>query len=48
MTYKRYVYRKSFNYGISLMKAPFRPESNFSCSNTGALGPKKYFVKGAF
>ena len=30
------------------MKAPFRPETNFSCSNTGVLWPHNYFLKGAF
>ena len=30
------------------MKAPFRPVRNFSRSNSGALWPHKYFLKGAF
>ena len=30
------------------MKVPFRPETNFSCSNAGVLWLHKYFLKGAF
>ena len=30
------------------MKAFFKPETNFSRSNTGALWPHNYFLKGAF
>ena len=32
----------------ALIKAPFRPETNFSHSNTSTLWPHKYFLKGAF
>ena len=42
------LYQKSFNQGASVMKAPFRSETNFSRSNTGALWLHKYFLKGAF
>ena len=30
------------------MKAPFRPETNFSCTNTDAHWLHKYFLKGTF
>ena len=41
-------YHKSFNQGASLMKAPFRSVRNFSRSNSGALWPHQYFLKGFY